>query len=58
MSTHEPFFTFFSKDDELMVQFATQDALRKKYLGAKLNYKEAGIVICWYTIERVRVTHV
>ena len=58
MSTHEPFFTFFSKDDEVMIQFAAQDALRKKYLGAKLNYKEAGIVICWHIIERARVTHV
>jgi len=54
MSMHEPFFSFSSKDDEVMIQYATQDALRKKSFGAKLNYKEAGIVICWHIIEQAR----
>ena len=48
----QPFFSFSSKDDEIMIQYAAQDALRKKGMGLKLNYKEAGIVICWHIIEQ------
>jgi urease subunit gamma len=52
MSVHEPFFTFSSKDDEVMIRYAAQDVLRKRYFGAKLNYKEAGIVICSHIIQQ------
>lgn len=54
MSVHEQFFNFSSKDDEIMIQYAAEDLLRKKALGAKLNYKETGILISWHIIEQVR----
>lgn len=54
MTSQEPFFSSSSRDDELMIQYAAQDALRKKSLGARLNYKEAGIVICWHVIQQAR----
>ncbi|MEM2759273.1 MAG: urease subunit gamma [Nitrososphaerales archaeon] len=54
MSLREPFFTFTTKDDELMIQYAASHALWKRTLGAKLNYKEAGLVICSHIIERAR----
>lgn len=52
MSVQQPFFSFASKDDETMIKYAAQDALRKKHLGIKLNYKEVGLVICWHIIEQ------
>lgn len=54
MSAQQPFFSFSSKDDEIMIQYAAQDALRKKGMGLKLNYKEAALVICWHIIEQAR----
>lgn len=51
MSVHEPFFTFSRRDDEVMIQYAVLDPLRKKAMGIRLNYKEAGTVICWHIIE-------
>ena len=54
MSAQEPFFSFSSKEDEIMIRYAAKDALRKKSFGAKLNYKEVGIVICWHVIEQAR----
>lgn len=54
MSVHEQFFNFSSKDDEIMIQYAAEDLLRKKFLGARLNYKETGIMISWHVIQQVR----
>lgn len=50
MSIHEPFFSYSSEDDETMIRYAAQDALKKQAMGLKLNYKEAGLVICWHII--------
>jgi len=52
MSTQEPFFSYSSEDDETMIRYAAQDALRKQAIGLKLNYKEAGFVICRHIIEQ------
>jgi urease gamma subunit len=52
---HEQFFICSSKDDENMIQCAAEDLLTKKTLGARLNYKETGIIICWYVIEQARM---
>jgi len=54
MSVHEQFFNFSSKDDEIMIQYAAEDLLRKKFFGARLNYKETGIMISWHVIEQAR----
>ncbi len=52
MSRQEPFFSYSSEDDEVMIRYAAQDALKKQAMGLKLNYKEAGIVICLHIIEQ------
>ncbi|MFQ5941195.1 MAG: urease subunit gamma [Nitrososphaerales archaeon] len=54
MSLNELFFSSSSKEDDIMIEYAAHDALRKKYFGAKLNYKEVGILICWHVIEQAR----
>lgn len=51
MSAQQPFFTFSGEQDEIMIYYAAQNALKKKAMGAKLNFKEAGLVICKHIIE-------
>jgi urease gamma subunit len=51
MSAQNPFFTFSCSDDTTMIYYAAQDALRKRRLGARLNFKESGLVICQHIME-------
>ncbi len=52
MFTQEPFFSYSSEDDEVMIRYAAQDALKKQAMGLKINYKETGLVICWHIIDQ------
>ncbi len=54
MSAQQPFFSYSSDDDETVIRCAAQDPLRKKAMGIKLNYKEAGLVICLNIIQQAK----